>query len=880
MNKYSSHILYLLISILVVILYANNFGVMESWQRSLDDYLLGVTTTDETRPNIAIVKIDTFAENEFGPWPWNYDRVADLLAAIGGAEPKAVVVNFPLPEDARQDSAGYSQILSEQLSWIHNVVVPYDVAVSTFRSRKADNPEHLFNNSIGINSALGLMDEESSLLVRKVFLPAEKVLKAGVGLGFEYTVPDEDRILRHQPLVIHYEGYYYPSLELLAAAEFLDVPTHKIVVTEGKQINIGGKAIVPINSRSEYFVSWSPDEAFATYSAGKVLGEDFDFKKLKNRVVIVGPDDFTTTGEVFRTPQSKEMSKLNIKANVIENLVNGSIVTIFHKPLLDMLILFFVGGLCAYFLPMLKLKKRLLVTGAALLALAVANVVIVAYSATLITTVYLALQLLLSMVASPLVDTKLIQSEQLTARTRTSDKSVNADTVPLAKPKPRRDKPIPESYIPTEHIPEPAFKDHQALDLNESQAATAAGFAPDVQNSSNFEKTVGNDALDTPISSSPEIIGPGDQTPIDRTEPAFADPGEISLDEPTAGGPTDSDSVVVTDSDPDIFDSSAIRLEEPEDLGLSDSDAAVAVPQEIQDEAAPAITDSGRVMGADSGRIPQIKALGRYQITGTLGKGAMGHVYKGIDPAINRPVALKTIRLDFVNDPDEMAELKERLYREAQAAGKLSHPNIVTIYDVGSEGHLQYIAMEYLEGRTLEDMIKRKVKFNYKIIAQIITQICSALEYAHERKIVHRDIKPANIMILENYLVKVMDYGIARVDSNSMTKTGIAMGTPNYISPEQLKGAQIDQRADLFSLGVVMYEMLLGRRPFRGENLTSLIYAIINTEPEKPSDVNPDLPLLFDHVISKALKKNPSERYQRASEIRTALSDFVESFAS
>jgi serine/threonine-protein kinase len=275
-----------------------------------------------------------------------------------------------------------------------------------------------------------------------------------------------------------------------------------------------------------------------------------------------------------------------------------------------------------------------------------------------------------------------------------------------------------------------------------------------------------------------------------------------------------------------------------------------------------------------------IKNLGRYQVMSVLGKGAMGLVYKGLDPAINRLVALKTIRLDFVTDPEEMEELKERLFREAQAAGKLSHPNIVTIYDVGSEGNLQYIAMEYLQGQTLEQLMKRKTKFNYKIVAQIISQMCQALEYAHERGIVHRDIKPANIMILPDYSVKIMDYGIARIDSHSMTKTGIAMGTPNYISPEQLKGQATDRRADLFSLGVVMYEMLLQRRPFKGESITSLIYSILNHDPMKPSEVNPEIPLLFDHVIMRALKKDPSQRYQKATEITTDLQDFVASFSN
>lgn len=227
-----------------------------------------------------------------------------------------------------------------------------------------------------------------------------------------------------------------------------------------------------------------------------------------------------------------------------------------------------------------------------------------------------------------------------------------------------------------------------------------------------------------------------------------------------------------------------------------------------------------------------------------------------------------------------MADLKDRLFQEARAAGKLSHPNIVTIYDVGSEGPLQYIAMEYLEGQTLEEMIAKKVKFNYRIIAHIIVQIASALEYAHNMGIIHRDIKPANIMVSSDYNVKVMDYGIAKIDSHSMTKTGIAMGTPNYISPEQLKGLKPDRRGDIFSLGVVMYEMLLSKRPFSGENITSLIYSILNTEPENPSTSNPQIPMIFDRIIEKTLAKNPDDRFQTAAEVAISLEDFVESFAS
>lgn len=273
-----------------------------------------------------------------------------------------------------------------------------------------------------------------------------------------------------------------------------------------------------------------------------------------------------------------------------------------------------------------------------------------------------------------------------------------------------------------------------------------------------------------------------------------------------------------------------------------------------------------------------IKQFGRYKILGLLGKGAMGTVYKGEDPAIGRPVALKTIRIDFSEDEEEVNELRERLMREAQAAGKMSHPNIVTVYDVGQEGDFQYIAMEYLEGYTLESYLRKKGELNYKILAKIIMQVCEALSYAHSKGIIHRDIKPANIMILDNFEVKVMDFGIARFGVSSMTQVGTAMGTPNYISPEQLEGKTADKRSDIFSLGVILYEFLTGQKPFKGESISALAYSIINDNPPSPSNINDKTPLIFDRVVAKAMAKDPNERYQNAEEITKTLKEFIASF--
>jgi len=267
--------------------------------------------------------------------------------------------------------------------------------------------------------------------------------------------------------------------------------------------------------------------------------------------------------------------------------------------------------------------------------------------------------------------------------------------------------------------------------------------------------------------------------------------------------------------------------------------------------------------------------FGRYKVIEAIGQGAMGTVYKGLDPAIDRPVALKTIRLDNIIDAKEVEELKARLTREAKAAGNLSHPNIVTIYDVGEEQSLQYIAMEYLEGKTLEDILASDYNWDYKTLCKIMIQICEALDFAHEHGVIHRDVKPANIMVLGDDRIKVMDFGIARLDQSNITQSGVALGTPNYISPEQLKGQAVSRRSDIFSLGVVFYEMLTRHKPFKGDTISALIYSILHTTPPPPSEINFDVPRIFDKIIAKALSKDPDLRFQTSREMADILRKLI-----
>jgi predicted Ser/Thr protein kinase len=266
-----------------------------------------------------------------------------------------------------------------------------------------------------------------------------------------------------------------------------------------------------------------------------------------------------------------------------------------------------------------------------------------------------------------------------------------------------------------------------------------------------------------------------------------------------------------------------------------------------------------------------IQTVGRYEITGELGRGAMGVVYKALDPTIGRTVALKTMRLD-VHGLDAQ-EMVRRFQNEARAAGVLNHPNIVTIYDAGEQDGIFYIAMEFIEGTTLHELLAEKRVLATDEVLQLTRQICRGLDYAHSNSIVHRDIKPANIMITGNGTVKIMDFGIAK-SGGQVTNTGQVLGTPNYMAPEQVKGRQLDGRSDLFSLGVILYEMLTGEKPFVGQNVTTIIYKIVNENPITPRDLDVTVHPGLSAIVTKALAKAPDDRYQTGADLVRDLENY------
>jgi len=263
--------------------------------------------------------------------------------------------------------------------------------------------------------------------------------------------------------------------------------------------------------------------------------------------------------------------------------------------------------------------------------------------------------------------------------------------------------------------------------------------------------------------------------------------------------------------------------------------------------------------------------LGKYEITEVLGQGAMGVVYKGFDPGIRRTVAIKTIRRELVEGERAAAAMLARFRNEAQAAGKLAHPGIVAVYDYGEDASVAYIAMEYVEGNSLREYVGRGTRFAERDAVSIMSQLLEALGHAHERRVWHRDIKPGNVIVMRNGKVKVADFGIARIEASELTQTGMMLGSPGYMAPEQYAAAQIDHRADLFAAGVVFYQLITGAKPFVGTT-EQVSYATCHADPMRPSLADPGKGWeRYDPVIAKALAKKPEDRFQSAEAFRAAI---------
>ena len=753
-KKFSGFILYALITVLVISVYLDRTSGLEKLGQFIQDTMFRLRGEQTVPEDIVIVGIDDASLESIGDWPWNRDKTAALINAISSQGPRTIMLNLTFDPNKYQKAAGYTDSLANAIARAGNVI-------SSYHFSRSDLPRQGETLPIGLSrSAFHAIDNPRKFSrfpptgASAIHSPAPSIADSAAYTGFVNIMPDNDRSVRWQPLIVGYRGEFFPSASVVAASHFLGVS--QIGVHVGESIVIGNRPI-PTDEAGRMDINFSgPEGTFKYYSAADIVNRMTAPRELSGKLVIIGYTAFAAT-DVYSTPVDRSLPGVEILANVTENIVHGNLLRgISSQFKINLGILIGIGLFCAFVLPQISLINRIAVL--LLFLVVLVNMSYVLFSSFDITTnsLYPALQIVIMLVMAPFVKSP----HSLSTEQKTDDE---------------------------EEI------DYEAL-LSSSDTIALG---------------------QTPIPGYPETVAARVQATGGSTFPgteSIGDEGTLPLTSSGTGG--------------------------------------VAAP--VMDH------------------------FGRYRILSTLGKGAMGMVYKGLDPAIDRPVALKTIRLDQIFEPGEAKELRERLNREAKAAGKLSHPNIVTIYDVGEESNVQYIAMEFLRGNTLESLISKGLNWDYKTLSRAMIQICEALDYAHENGIVHRDIKPANIMILEENKVKVMDFGIARLDkSASMTQTGTALGTPNYISPEQLKGQPVDRRSDIFSLGVVFYELLTSQKPFKGETISALIYSILHTEPPPPSEVNLDVPRIFDKITAKALVKDPDLRFQRARDMADILRKLV-----
>ncbi|MEW5875263.1 MAG: serine/threonine-protein kinase [Candidatus Zixiibacteriota bacterium] len=777
-----------LVTLLIVGLYFDDHRIIATWELGIQDFMVSAAKRAEAPDDVVIVTIDDKAVEKLGPWPWDAERVGYLVGMLHEYNPKAIGLDFEMPKDATRDPVG-NLFLADMIERAGNVVLPIRFAVGEGSHARSGVGDLLKGSGVVcFDQALELM-EYPYPLAHGASVPYEEASRAAWALGQVNTWQDVDGKVRRDPLLVKFEGDYYPSMALQLARCVKGVHHDQMRITPGQGLSLAG-LFIPSDEDGTIMIDYrGPAKTVRSVSAERVLEGEPVEKEIAGKVVVVGVTA-SGYGTTLRTPASDVMPRTEKIATVASNILNGRFITNLRlSSLIDVSILLAISLFCGFVLPRVTLTYRFVILG--VMAFLFVDLNFFLYNSfNLVTkTLYPSLQILLFLALAPAMKSW------------------------AAEPKTRVKKAATPAVTP------------------------AVG-----------EKT-----------------GSGPVRVVREDGPMRA----ISGLEKTGGVRTNE----------------IATRELAADAG--DHTNEVETPTQVMDQSPRPL--GGTISSGGSGSVPAtavedlgLKQLGRYEILSVLGQGAMGTVYKGRDPEIDRMVALKTIRAGIGEDPARAEELRERLVREAKAAGKLSHPNIVTVYDVGAEGELRYIAMEYLEGYTLEQVVKKRVQLNYRIAAKIILQVCNALEYAHKAGIVHRDVKPANIMVLDNFEIKVTDFGIARFDTGgmSMTQTGIAMGTPHYISPEQLRGEPVDRRCDIFSLGVVAYELLTRQKPFSGESISQLIYQITQVNPKPPSDLDENIPSMFDTIVLKALAKDPLERYQTVEQMGQALKIFTEDLAA
>jgi CHASE2 domain-containing sensor protein/predicted Ser/Thr protein kinase len=852
--------------------------LLDTWQ--------SLRATHRPSPQIVIVALDEKSIQRFGPPAWPRSEYVPLVERLSHAGAKVIGFDFTFATLERE--AANNQKFAAAMKKAGNVVFGYEFTNVGDPSPGPPASEILQTN--------GLVRFEPGTIppAPGVIEPEPVLAQAAVALGNVRTVTSDDGKLRVVPLFVRHGGKAYPQLALQLARVYMGLPLDAIKA-RGDVVSLG-ELDIPVSPSSEVLLNWPADgrRAFAEYSFLDVVRGDVPDEAFNGKAVLVAGTASGLDDREF--PFAATAPGVLLYATFLDNLFRYDFV---REPVWAWLLgwgLFLAAlGLVAWLMP--RVSTRLLLAGVPLLALVLVGGAAFLYAqrGIYVQVFYPCLALL-----APL---GLVAGLRLTASER--------ETRDVAAEKVENQKLLGLSFQEKGML-DMALATFNKLPFSDEMKLIYLNLGLDYENRGQrdkaylvYKKLFDVDPRFEDVAPRLERLSQAGAglslfgVTAGQTPPATAIPGPTAVPRATAVPPATA--VPRATAVPGDTPAAAMARgmvaslppslpepgEAPTELGPTAVPGAGTFPEAVGQTSLPTHVGPGaaptRAVPPTVGAVPTPTALpggpvvpgsrfGRYQVERHLGRGGMGDVYLVRDTVINRQAALKTIRPDTDLDPKQVIEMRQRFYREAQSAGSLHSPHIVTIFDVGEDLGMSYIVMEYVEGQTLTQWMKKQ-RFSVPQIKHVIYHAGLALAFAHENGVFHRDVKPDNIMLSKTGAVKVMDFGIARTVESSLTRTGSVMGTPAYMSPEQVNGEKVDGRSDTFSLGVILYELLTGRKPFKGDTMPALWFAITKEEPLQPSSVDASVAPVWDAILKKALAKNRDERYATVKDLAIAVRD-------
>jgi serine/threonine-protein kinase len=834
-------------------------GIGQTFQLKIQDIWYGVRGDRNPSPQVVIVGIDGKSLNaQEERWPWPRDAYVPLIEKLTAAGAKVIGFDIAFSKVTEQDAALAGAMLEHG-----NVVfgMVFNDAGDRSPPSGAPPPEVL-------NQAVPPFDVRFLTVVPApgVEPPAPALAEAAAAVGHVVLLPSLDGTLRRIPTLIRHGDRAYPSFAVQMARVYTDVPMEQVEVT-ASHLRVG-YADIPIAQTAEALLNYTTkdlDFAFPTYSMLDVMRGDIGEDELSGKAVFVA---MTAEGLDDRDlPFGMTLPGVLVHATFLENFFTLSFLQ-YPSWGIGLEIGLFLALAVVAILLFPRLQTPVLFAVAPILLLGVLGL-------------SLYLFMTKSMWWAPLYPSLAIIFPFATSvffKLRSTEKAKDVETEKVREAE--------EKIVEVQLEKGLAFQEKGSLDLaiatfnrlpmTEEMKMIYLNLGIDFQNRGNHEKAFL--CFKRVYDLDPEFEGIGDRLEAMRragvgTQMAVGHSiPEVSpvMQQPPQQPPSMAPDLPDTGTIPDTGTMAVSEPDEPT-LQMRGEDSTISAAT-----ATPAPTSAPGVVGTVAPGIePQPGTPGsRYRLVKKLGKGAMGEVSLMEDTKLDRKVAIKTIRPDVDMSSREAIEMRQRFVREAKTAGKLTHPNIVTVYDsFEGEGGVAYIVMEFVEGETLASIMKR-AQLSVPQIKHVIVNAANGLQHAHEHGVFHRDVKPENIMITpKTGVTKLMDFGIARLVESDMTATGSVLGTPAYMAPEQVTGQKVDARSDVFSLGVVLYELLAGKRPFPGTKITAVMLAILQKEPTRPSGADPTRKVSpeWDPVVLKGLEKKPEDRFQTASEFANAV---------